>query len=82
RAEGGGLQENWRELFEREYQQFRETIGEWQAIQMRKVENGAEALRDRWHQTELRTSLKELEFRLKMQHKRLRALTSIIPETA
>lgn len=81
RAEGEGVQENWRELFEREYQQFRETIGEWQAIQMRKVENGAEALRDRWHQTELRTSLKELEFRLKMQHKRLRALTSIIPET-
>jgi len=83
RAEGAGIQESWRELFEREYQQFRETVGEWQAIQMRKVENGAEVLRDRWHQTELRTSLKELEFRLKMQHKRLRALTTIItPETA
>jgi len=83
RAEGEGIQESWRELFEREYQQFRETIGEWQAIQMRKVESGAEVLRDRWHQTELRTSLKELEFRLKMQHKRLRALTTIItPETA
>ena len=83
RAEGEGVQESWRELFEREYQQFRDTIGEWQAIQMRKVENGAEVLRDRWHQTELRTSLKELEFRLKMQHKRLRALTTIItPETA
>src|SRR6056297_3179986 len=82
-AEGEGVQESWRELFEREYQQFRDTIGEWQAIQMRKVENGAEVLRDRWHQTELRTSLKELEFRLKMQHKRLRALTTIItPETA
>ena len=83
RAEGEGVQESWRELFEREYQQFRDTIGEWQAIQMRKVENGAEVLRDRWHQTELRTSLKELEFRLKMQHKRLRTLTTIItPETA
>ena len=82
-AEGEGVQGSWRELFEREYQQFRDTIGEWQAIQMRKVENGAEALRDRWHQTELRTSLKELEFRLKMQHKRLRALTTIIaPEMA
>jgi len=82
RAEGEGVQESWRELFEREYQQFRDTIGEWQAIQMRKVENGAEVLRDRWHQTELRTSLKELEFRLKMQHKRLRALTTVIrPET-
>ena len=82
RAEGAGVQESWRELFEREYQQFRETIGEWQAIQMRKVENGREALRDRWHQTELRTSMKELEFRLKMQHKRLRALTTIISPDA
>lgn len=77
-AESEDAQESWRAVFEREYQQFRDTIGEWQAIQMRKVENGAEALRDRWHQTELRTSLKELEFRLKMQHKRLRALTTII----
>jgi hypothetical protein len=50
---------------------------------MRKVENGAGALRDRWHRTELRTSLKELEFRLKMQHKRLRALTTVLnPEAA
>ena len=57
-------------------------LGQWQAIQMRKVENGAEALRDRWHKTELRTSLKELEFRLKMQQKRLRALTRILEPSA
>lgn len=83
RVEGLGVQESWREAFDREYQQFRETIGEWQTIQMRKVENRAGALRDRWHRTELRTSLKELEFRLKMQQKRLRALTSVLsPETA
>jgi len=75
RAESADVQASWREVFEREYQQFRETVNQWQAIQMRKVENGAEALRDRWHRTELRTSLKELEFRLKMQQKRLRALT-------
>ena len=77
-AASEGVQESWREAFEREYQQFRETIAEWQAIQMRKVENGAGVLRDRWHRTELRTSLKELEFRLKMQQKRLRALTTIL----
>jgi len=83
RVESLDVQESWREAFEREYQQFRETISEWQAIQMRKMESGAEALRDRWHRTELRTSLKELEFRLKMQHKRLRALTIVLrPEIA
>lgn len=78
RAEAGDVQESLRELFEREYQQFRETIGQWQAIQMRRVEQGTEALRDRWQRTELRTSLKELEYRLKMQRKRLRALTDIL----
>ncbi|NCO20273.1 MAG: hypothetical protein GW900_09570, partial [Gammaproteobacteria bacterium] len=52
----------------------REIVGQWQSIQMRRMEQGAEALRDRWHRTELRTSMKEVEFRLKMQHKRLRAL--------
>jgi len=72
------VQPTWREAFEREYQQFRETVGAWQAIQVRRVEAGAEALRDRWQQTELRTSLKELEFRLKMQRKRLRALTQVL----
>ena len=81
-VEGASVQESWREAFDREYQQFRETISEWQAIQMRKVENGAGALRDRWHRTELRTSLKELEFRLKMQQKRLRALTSVLEPQA
>lgn len=74
----GDVQPTWREAVEREYQQFRETIGQWQSIQMRRVEAGAEALRDRWQQTELHTSLKELEFRLKMQRKRLRALARIL----
>jgi len=83
RAERGEVRESWREVFEREYQQFRDTVAEWQAIQRRKVEYGAEALRDRWHRTELRTSLKELEFRLKMQRRRLRELTAAMcPESA
>ncbi|MGB0513691.1 MAG: fatty acid desaturase [Wenzhouxiangellaceae bacterium] len=82
RAEQTVAQSNWRELLEREYSQFRETVSQWQAIQMRRVEQGAEVLRDRWHQTELRTSLKELEYRLKMQHKRLRALTAILEPNA
>ena len=83
RAEDDRVQESWRTLFEREYRQFRETVAEWQAVQRRRVETGAEAVRDRWHRTELRTSLKELEFRLRMQRKRLRALTAILePEPA
>jgi len=78
RAQEPGVRERWRDLFEREYQQFRQTVSDWQAVQRRKVEYGAEALRDRWHQTELRTSLKELDYRLKMQQRRLRVLTAAL----
>lgn len=64
----------WREVLEREYQQFRETVSQWQAVQAEKVQAGTEALRDRWRRTDLRTRFKELEFRLKMQRRRLRTL--------
>jgi len=83
RAEQACVQESWRALVDREYQQFREIVGQWQSIQMRRMEQGAEVLRDRWHRTELRTSMKEVEFRLKMQQKRLRALMrSLEPHAA
>jgi len=78
RAEQIPVQESWRALVEREYQQFRETVSQWQALQMARVEQGTEALRDRWKQTELRTSLKELDYRLKLQRQRLRALTETL----
>lgn len=82
-AEAGSIEQRWRGLIDREYQQFREIVGQWQAIQKRRLEQGAEALRDGWHRAALRTSLKELEFRLKMQRKRLRALMHTLgPATA
>ena len=44
------------------------------AVQAERVQAGADALRDRWRKTELRTRYKELEYRLKMQHRRLAML--------
>ncbi len=64
----------WREAMEREYQQFKETVAQWQAVQSERVQAGADALRDRWRKTELRTRYKELEYRLKMQAHRLATL--------
>jgi stearoyl-CoA desaturase (Delta-9 desaturase) len=77
-AEEGAVQGSWREAIEREYQRFRETVSQWQEVQARKVRAGKEAMNDRWLRTELRTSLKELEYRLKMQRRRLRALTAAL----
>lgn len=64
----------WRETLDREYQQFRDTVAQWQAVQADRVAAGADALRDRWRRTELRTRFKELEYRLKMQRRRLSML--------
>ena len=65
---------SWREAVDREYQQFRDTVGQWQAVQAERVQAGADALRDRWRRIELRTRYKELEYRLKMQARRLSTL--------
>jgi stearoyl-CoA desaturase (Delta-9 desaturase) len=61
-------------VLDREYQQFKETVAQWQAVQADRVAAGADALRDRWRRTELRTRYKELEYRLKMQARRLSTL--------
>ncbi|NKI35261.1 acyl-CoA desaturase [Wenzhouxiangella sp. XN79A] len=78
-----GAPATWRERLDQELGQFRDTIGQWQVVQRRRVEAGADALKDRWARTEMRTRIKELEYRLKMQQKRLRALTqSLEPQAA
>ena len=74
RLASGQLSETWTETFEREYQQFKETVSQWQAVQTERMQAGKDALRDRWNRTAFRTRYKELEFRLKMQARRLSTL--------
>ncbi|MFP4079267.1 MAG: acyl-CoA desaturase [Ectothiorhodospira sp.] len=74
RIEGAGVAPGWREALDREYQQFRETVNQWQEWQARWLRNGREALRDRWTRIQMRTTQKELEYRLRMQRRRLRVL--------
>lgn len=69
-----GAAPTWREIFDRELQQFRDTVSQWQAVQAERMQAGADAVRDRWRQTEFRTRYKELEYRLKMQARRLTEL--------
>ena len=71
-----------REVLEREYQEFTESINQWTALQAerygRKKEQLGGALevkklhlQQKWEHAALRTRLKELEYSLKMQRKRL-----------
>jgi stearoyl-CoA desaturase (delta-9 desaturase) len=75
-AETTPLHEGWRATVEGEYQRFRDTVSQWQEVHSRWMQAGREALNDRWVRTEMRTQVKELEYRLKMQHRRLRALSA------
>lgn len=77
-AEAGAMQETWRGVLEREYQRFRETVNQWQEVQAERVRAGRAALTDRWLRVELRTSFSELEYRLKLQHRRLRVLADAL----
>jgi stearoyl-CoA desaturase (delta-9 desaturase) len=71
-----------RAVLEREYQEFTESINQWTALQAerygRKKEQLGGALelkkihlQQKWEHAALRTRLKELEYSLKMQRKRL-----------
>ena len=83
RLAGPNAAPTWREAFEREMQQFRDTVGQWQAVQAERVQAGADAMRDRWRRIEFGTRFKELEYRLKMQGRRLSALQrSVQPQPA
>ncbi|MCB1702399.1 MAG: fatty acid desaturase [Pseudomonadales bacterium] len=71
-----------RQLLEREYLEFTESINQWTALQGQRYERTKEqlggvleekklCLQQKWEKAALRTRLKELEYSLKMQRKRL-----------
>ncbi|MEM1114326.1 MAG: fatty acid desaturase [Pseudomonadota bacterium] len=70
---------------EREYQLFTDSVNQWKELQAERLEakkaalggaleEGRSALSDKWQHAALRTKLKELEYSLKMQRKRLALL--------
>jgi stearoyl-CoA desaturase (delta-9 desaturase) len=61
----------WGEMLEQEYAEFSETVKKWQALQVQKMQQGADALK-----SGINTRFRELEFSLKMQRKRLALLTA------
>ncbi len=67
----GGNDRRWLELLESEYAEFMETVMKWQQLQVQRVQQGRQLLA-----RHLDTRYRELEFALKMQHKRLALLTA------
>ena len=82
RLDEAQVSESLRTVLEREYQEFTRSINAWKALQADRYERGKEqlggVLEERrlhllrtWENAALRTKLKELEYSLKMQRKRL-----------
>lgn len=77
--------ESWRQLLEKEAQQFSAALAEWKELQSRRYENARERLLAKWETAAIRTRVKELEYSLKMQRKRLQIMTEqfdLCPATA
>lgn len=68
----------WKESLDREYQQFLETVKAFQELQMNRVNSARKSLRERWEANSLRTRMKELEYSLKMQRKRVSLLAAAL----
>ncbi len=64
----------WARTIEREYQQFMDIVGQWQAVQAERVQAGGAALRNRWQKQEFRKRFGELDQVLKAQARRLSML--------
>jgi len=66
----------WRELLEKEYTQFKETVGQWQQLQMERVQQGRQKLVDVFEQNALTTRYRDLERELRQQRKRVAMLAA------
>ncbi len=66
--------QRWRDLLEAEYEAFSATVKNWQTLQLERMEHAKEEIRGRFEDSRLHTRLKELEYSLRQQKKRLRIL--------
>ncbi len=66
----------WRELLEKEYLQFKETVNQWQQLQVERVQQSRQRLAGVFEQNALATRYRELERELKQQRKRVVMLTA------
>lgn len=76
--------QRWLDRLETEYDHFKEMLGRWKDLQSEMYENTKESLNGPWYTDGLKTRFNELEYSLRMQHKRLGLMMSEIglPKTA
>ena len=71
-----GENPRWRKMLETEYAQYKETVNQWQQLQMERMQQSRQKLADAIDQSALTARYRELELELKMQRKRVIMLTA------
>jgi stearoyl-CoA desaturase (Delta-9 desaturase) len=71
----GGNVEKWRAVLEQEYQHFLSVLEQWKALKHNLYTQTRHQLAVHWEHALMRTRIREFEYRLKMQRKRLALLT-------
>jgi stearoyl-CoA desaturase (Delta-9 desaturase) len=74
-SSGGGNMEKWRAVLEQEYQHFLSVLEQWKGLQRGLYEQTRQQIAARWEHAAMRTRVREFEYLLKMQRKRLALLT-------
>jgi stearoyl-CoA desaturase (delta-9 desaturase) len=64
----------WHEIVDEEYKAFLETVRRWQSLQSERFQSSSQALKNRWDKTSVASRLRELEYSLYQQQRRMRAL--------
>jgi len=59
-----------------EYETFREAVSAWTQLREQGLQQARQAMIDRWEQSLLQSRLKELEYGLRLQSRRLRVLSA------
>lgn len=68
--------EKWSSLLEKEYEEFKTMVAHWTELQGQRYQDTRRSLQEKWEGAALRTRVKEIEYSLRMQQKRLKLLTA------
>ncbi|MBA4151587.1 MAG: hypothetical protein C0509_03410, partial [Acinetobacter sp.] len=65
----------WRAKLSKEYEHYTQVMAEWAALKEAWYAEKKQSMLQKWEETSFKTRFQELEFRMKMQSKRLHLLT-------
>ena len=81
-ASGHAQLDAWKAKLAQEYEHFNVVLNDWSTLRETWFAEKKQELLQKWEEASFRTRFQEIEYRLKMQRKRLRLLTAQVPSAA